>query len=61
VRVLRVGYDAFMPKQDDEPEVDHNYELGMKIKRLVEEGKIRLGGFDKNCKLEIEHLSKENK
>jgi hypothetical protein len=47
---------AFMPDQPDVPKVDHNYELGKKLKRLVEEGKIRFK-LDKNFKLEIEKLS----
>lgn len=34
--------------------VDEHLELGMKIKRLVDEGKIRLGKFDKNFNLSIE-------
>jgi len=48
---------AFMPDQPDVPKVDHNHELGMKIKRLVEEGKIRLGKFDKNFILEVETVN----
>jgi hypothetical protein len=47
---------AFMPNQPDVPKIDHNHELGMKIKYLVEEGKIRFK-LDKNFKLEIENLS----
>jgi hypothetical protein len=48
---------AFMPDQPDVPKVDHNHELGMKIKRLVEEGKIRLGKFDKKFILEVETVA----
>jgi hypothetical protein len=48
---------AFMPDQPDVPKVDHNRELGMKIKRLVEEGKIRLGKFDKKFILEVETVA----
>ena len=47
---------AFMPDQPDIPKVDHNHELGMTIKRLVGEGKIRLGKFDKKFNLVVEHL-----
>jgi hypothetical protein len=42
---------AFMPDVPGMPEPDDHHELGMKIKRLVEEGKIRLCGFDKNFNL----------
>jgi hypothetical protein len=34
--------------------VDEHLELGMKIKRLVDEGKICLGKFDENFNLSIE-------
>lgn len=34
--------------------VDDHLELGMKIKSLVDEGKIRLGKFDENFNLSIE-------
>lgn len=43
---------AFMPDIPGMSEPDDNHKLGMKIKRLVDEGKIRLK-FDKNFKLEI--------
>lgn len=45
---------AFMPEIPGVPKVDDHIELGMKIKRLVNEGKIRLGKFDKNFILSIE-------
>ena len=32
---------------------DDNLEVGRKIKRLVDEGKISLGGFDKKFKLDV--------
>jgi len=31
-------------------------ETGMEIKKLVDDGKIRLGKFDKNFILEVVHL-----
>lgn len=45
---------AFMPGIPGIPKVSEHLELGMKIKRLVDEGKIRLGKFDKNFNLSIE-------
>ena len=45
---------AFMPDVPGIPEPDDHRELGMKIKHLAEEGKIRLGKFDKNFILEVE-------
>ena len=45
---------AFMPDIPGIPEPDDHRDLGMKIKRLAEEGKIRLGKFDKNFILEVE-------
>jgi len=45
---------AFMPEIPGIPKVSEHLELGMKIKRLVDEGKIRLGKFDKNFNLSIE-------
>jgi len=48
---------AFMPDVPGMPEPDDHHELGMKIKRLVEEGKIRLGKFDKNFILEVETVA----
>ena len=52
-----VAFNMFIPNLPASPEhdkaYDDNLEVGLKIKRLVDEGKIRLGGFDKNLKLEI--------
>ena len=45
---------AFMPDVPGMPNMETHLELGMKIKRLVDEGKIRLGKFDKNFNLSIE-------
>ena len=45
---------AFMPDVPGMPNMENHLELGMKIKRLVDEGKIRLGKFDKNFNLSIE-------
>ena len=45
---------AFMPDVPGMPQMNDHLELGMKIKRLVDEGKIRLGKFDKNFNLSIE-------
>ena len=48
---------AFMPDIPVMPAPDDHRELGMKIKRLAEEGKIRLGKFDKNFILEVETVA----
>ena len=52
-----VAFNMLMPNLPASPEhnkaYDDNLEVGRKIKRLVDEGKIRIGGFDKNFKLEI--------
>jgi hypothetical protein len=48
---------AFMPDIPGMPEPDDHRELGMKIKHLAEEGKIRLGKFDKNFILEVETVA----
>ena len=48
---------AFMPDIPGMPAPDDHRELGMKIKRLAEEGKIRLGKFDKNFILEVETVA----
>ena len=48
---------AFMPDIPGTPAPDDHRELGMKIKHLAEEGKIRLGKFDKNFILEIETVA----
>ena len=52
-----VAFNMFIPGLPATPEhdqaYDDNLEVGRKIKRLVDEGKIRIGGFDKNFKLDI--------
>ena len=52
-----VAFNMFTPNLPASPEhdkaYDDNLEVGRKIKCLVDEGKIRIGGFDKNSKLEI--------
>ena len=52
-----VAFNMFIPNLPAPPEhdqaYDDNLEVGRKIKRLVDEGKIRINGFDKNCKLKI--------
>lgn len=52
-----VAFNMFIPNLPTSPEhdkaYDDNLEVGHKIKRLVDEGKIRINGFDKNCKLKI--------
>ena len=52
-----VAFNMFIPNLPSSPEhdkaYDDNLEVGRKIKRLVDEGKIRINGFDKNCKLKI--------
>ena len=52
-----VAFNMFLPNLPASPEhdkaYDDNLEVGRKIKRLVDEGKIRIGGFDKNFKLDI--------
>tara|TARA_R110000823_G_scaffold272556_1_gene391828 strand:+ start:113 stop:355 length:243 start_codon:yes stop_codon:yes gene_type:complete len=52
-----VAFNMFIPNLPTSPEhdtaYDDNLEVGRKIKRLVDEGKIRINGFDKNCKLKI--------
>ena len=51
-----VAFNMFIPNLPSSPEhdkaYDDNLEVGRKIKRLVDEGKIRLK-FDKNFKLDI--------
>jgi hypothetical protein len=53
-----VAFTAFMPSMPDDPKNDRiwedNLEVGEKIKKLVDEGKIRLGKFDANFNLSIE-------
>ena len=51
-----VAFNMFLPNLPATPEhdqaYDDNLEVGRKIKRLVDEGKINLK-FDKNFKLEV--------
>jgi hypothetical protein len=47
---------AFMPDVPGEYKLGDHLETGMKIKKLVDDGKIRLGKFDKNFTLEVVHL-----
>jgi hypothetical protein len=44
---------AFMPDLPNMPEAVDHHDLGVKIKRLIGDGKIRLGKFDKNFNLEV--------
>jgi hypothetical protein len=46
---------AFMPDVPGMPEMDDHLELGMKIKELIQKGKIRLDGFDKDFKIKVSH------
>jgi len=52
-----VAFNMLMPNLPASPEhnkaYDDNLEVGRKIKRLVDEGKISIGGFDKNSKLDV--------
>lgn len=56
-----VGFAMLMPDIPNDPRVEkvfyENFETGDKIKRLVEEGKIRFGKFDKNFILEVETVA----
>ena len=56
-----VGFAMLMPDIPDDPRVEkvfyENLETGDKIKRIVEEGKIRFGKFDKNFILEVETVA----
>ena len=47
---------AFMPDVPGEYKLGDHLETGVKIKKLVDDGKIRLGKFDKNFTLEVVHL-----
>ena len=47
---------AFMPDVPGEYKLGDHLETGMEIKKLVDDGKIRLGNFDKNFTLEVVHL-----
>ena len=52
-----MAFNMLMPNLPADPKhtqaYDDNLEVGRKIKRLVDEGKIRIGGFDKNSNLEV--------
>tara|TARA_B110000503_G_scaffold56543_1_gene90568 strand:- start:1329 stop:1571 length:243 start_codon:yes stop_codon:yes gene_type:complete len=52
-----VAFNMLMPNLPASPEhnkaYNDNLEVGRKIKRLVDEGKISIGGFDKNFKLDV--------
>ena len=52
-----VAFNMFIPNLPATPEhdqaYDDNLEVGRKIKRLVDEGKINIIGLDKNFKLNI--------
>jgi hypothetical protein len=52
-----VAFNMLIPNLPASPEhnkaYDDNLEVGRKIKRLVDEGKISIGGFDKNFKLDV--------
>jgi hypothetical protein len=47
---------AFMPDVPGEYKLNDHLETGMEIKKLVDDGKIRLDKFDKNFTLEVVHL-----
>ena len=52
-----MAFNMLMPNLPADPKhtqaYNDNIEIGRKIKRLVDEGKIRIDGFDKNFKLKI--------
>ena len=52
-----LAFNMFIPNLPATPEhdkaYDDNLEVGRKIKRLVDEGKIRINGLDKDFKLNI--------
>lgn len=52
-----VTFMAFMPSLPDDPKVQRycndNLEIGVTIKRLIADNKIRLGKLDKNFKLDV--------
>ena len=52
-----VAFNMLMPNLPASPEhnkaYDDTLEVGRKIKRLVDEGKISIGGFDENFKLDV--------
>jgi hypothetical protein len=53
-----MAFNMLMPNLPPEPKhaaaYEDNLKVGDTIKRLVDEGKIRLGKFDKNFILEVE-------
>ena len=55
-----VAFMMHMKTLPDDPKNDQvwedNIDVGKKIKRLVDEGKIRIGGFDKNSNLVVEEV-----
>ena len=55
-----VAFMMHMKTLPDDPKNDQvwedNLDVGKKIKRLVDEGKIRIGGFDKNSNLVVEEV-----
>lgn len=52
-----VTFMAFMPRLPDDPKVQQycndNLKIGVIIKRLIADNKIRLGKLDKNFKLDV--------
>lgn len=54
------AFMMFMPKLPDDPKLDvilnDNLLIGEKIKSLIDEGKIELGGFDKDFRLNVKVL-----
>jgi hypothetical protein len=54
------AFMMFMPKLPDDPKLDvilnDNLMIGEKIKSLIGEGKIELGGFDKDFRLNVKVL-----
>jgi hypothetical protein len=52
-----MAFNMLMPDLNSEPQhaqaYNDNIEVGHTIKRLVDEGKIRFDGFDKDFKLKI--------
>jgi len=52
-----VAFNMFIPNlpasSEHDKAYDDNLEVGRKIKRLVDEGKIRIEGFGKKFKLEV--------
>ena len=54
------AFMMFMPKLPGDPKLDvilnDNLMIGEKIKSLIDEGKIELGGFDKDFRLNVKVL-----